>query len=130
MPQAKLDFYTESMPPATELSLERTFLAHERTLMAWIPTSTSLISFGSSFYKFFQYLVETGNAGRSHRLFGPREWISIGIIALGTAVVEHRHDSKILEETYGKKHRSLANILGIIIFLMGFPFLLMVLLHK
>jgi putative membrane protein len=125
---------TEPISPSTELSLNRTFMAYERTLMAWIRTSTSLISFGFSIYKFFQYLVESGRALRPDRLFGAREFaismISIGIIALGIAVVEHRHDWKILEETYGRKHRSLANKLALIIFVVGLFALLLALLHK
>jgi inner membrane protein YidH len=122
------------MSPATELSLDRTFMAHERTLMAWIRTSTSLISFGFSIYKFFQYLVESGRALRPDGFFGPRQFaiimISIGIITLGIAVLEHRHDWKVLEETYERKHRSLANKLALIIFAVGLFFLLLALLHE
>ena len=40
---------------ATQLALDRTWLAHERTLMAWIRTSVSMISFGFTIYKFFQF---------------------------------------------------------------------------
>jgi putative membrane protein len=40
---------------STRLAVDRTRLAHERTLMAWVRTATSLISFGFSVYKFFQF---------------------------------------------------------------------------
>ena len=50
--------YTFVMATNEELALRRTFLAHERTLMAWIRTSVSLISFGFTIYKFFQYLAQ------------------------------------------------------------------------
>ncbi len=40
---------------ATRLAVDRTRLAHERTLMAWVRTATSLISFGFTIYKFFQF---------------------------------------------------------------------------
>jgi uncharacterized membrane protein YidH (DUF202 family) len=33
-----------ALPSSTELALDRTHLAHERTLMAWVRTATSLIS--------------------------------------------------------------------------------------
>jgi putative membrane protein len=122
------------MSPGTELALDRTFLAHERTLMAWIRTSTSLISFGFSIYKFFQYLVETGVAARPGRLLGPREFaigmISVGVVALGLAVIEHRRDYRLLEATYGKRHQSLASKLALIVLVMGFVFLIAVLLRK
>ena len=45
---------------ATRLAVERTRLAHERTLMAWVRTATSLISFGFTLFKFFQYLHQAG----------------------------------------------------------------------
>lgn len=44
------------LPSSTQLAVERTRLAHERTLMAWVRTAASLISFGFTIYKFFQYM--------------------------------------------------------------------------
>ena len=44
-----------SKPDSTELAVDRTWLAHERTLMAWVRTATSMISFGFTIYKFFQF---------------------------------------------------------------------------
>ena len=52
------DHSEDIKPDATKLALERTFLAYERTLMAWTRTSVSLISFGFTLFKFFQYMVE------------------------------------------------------------------------
>jgi Domain of unknown function (DUF202) len=46
---------TADLPNATQLAVERTHLAYERTLMAWVRTATSLISFGFTIYKFFQW---------------------------------------------------------------------------
>ena len=40
---------------ATTLAFERTRIAYERTMMAWVRTATSLITFGFSVYKFFQF---------------------------------------------------------------------------
>ena len=39
---------------STLLAVDRTRLAHERTLMAWIRTATSMISFGFTIYKFLE----------------------------------------------------------------------------
>ena len=44
----------EELPLTTRLALERTRGAYERTLMAWVRTGTSLITFGFAVYKFFQ----------------------------------------------------------------------------
>ena len=38
----------------TSLSAERTRLLYERTMMSWIRTATTLITFGFTLYKFFQ----------------------------------------------------------------------------
>ena len=44
-----------ALDTGTRLALDRTHLAHERTLMAWVRTATSLISFGFTIYKFFSF---------------------------------------------------------------------------
>ena len=43
------------MDTGTKLAVDRTRLAYERTLMAWVRTATSLISFGFTIYKFFEF---------------------------------------------------------------------------
>jgi putative membrane protein len=74
-----------SLNTSTLLAIDRTRLAHERTLMAWVRTATSLISFGFTIYKFFQYLQEQQDPLRV-RAFGPRQYatlmIVIGLLAL------------------------------------------------
>jgi uncharacterized membrane protein YidH (DUF202 family) len=37
------------------LAVDRTRLAYERTMMAWVRTATSMISFGFTIHKFFQF---------------------------------------------------------------------------
>jgi len=117
-----------------DLALRRTFLAHERTLMAWIRTSTSLISFGFTIYKFFQYLVQTNLVDHPpHRFFGPRSFalcmISVGVTALATAVIDYQHTLKILEREHGVKYRSLAGKLAGLMFFLGMGLLIVVLLR-
>ncbi len=83
---------------STRLALERTRLAAERTLMAWIRTSTSLIAFGFTIFKFFQYLA-TEEARRGPLL---SSWavgmimIVIGLAALVLAWFQHRQEMKTL----------------------------------
>jgi uncharacterized membrane protein YidH (DUF202 family) len=63
-------------PSSTELAVERTWLAHERTLMAWVRTATFMISFGFTIYKFFQFeqgsLSEGGADGLGRVTLHPR----------------------------------------------------------
>ena len=75
----------------TELAVERSRLASERTLMAWIRTSLSMISFGFTIYKFFEYLGESpGGIGPRH---GPlnlgRVMVVLGILLLVPAIAQH-----------------------------------------
>jgi len=77
---------TTKLDLAGELALKRTLLAHQRTLMAWIRTSASMISFGFTMYKFFEYLTTAESIRPAHHLFGPRAFgtgmILVGVIAL------------------------------------------------
>lgn len=85
---------------ATQLALERTYLAHERNLLAWVRTAVSLISFGFTLYKFFEYLQEKEPTRQAGRLLGPREYgllmIGIGVLSLGMATFTHRRDLRRL----------------------------------
>ncbi len=56
----------------TELAIQRTNMAAERSLMAWVRTSLSMIGFGFSIYKFFQYLPEELATGNIRRPQAPR----------------------------------------------------------
>ena len=49
---------TELAQDRTGLAFERSRLASDRTTMAYMRTSVSLIGFGFTIYKFFQYLAE------------------------------------------------------------------------
>ena len=44
------------------MARERTILAADRTLMAWIRTTLSMISFGFTIYKFLQAMFESGKS--------------------------------------------------------------------
>ena len=106
----------------TRLAVDRTRLAHERTLMAWVRTATSLISFGFTIYKFFEF--EAGkNAGPSTRLLTPRQFgmimIGTGLIALVMAGLQHRESLRSMKETYGALPRSVAGPVAGLVALLG-----------
>ena len=110
------------------MATDRTRLAHDRTLMAWVRTSTSLISFGFTIYKFFQYLQEEQQSAPRQGLLGPRQYgtlmIIIGIVALVLATYQHRRDMKALRKHYPEVPYSLATILAGLISLLGLVALL------
>jgi putative membrane protein len=89
---------------STQLAIERTRLAHERTLMAWIRTSTSLIAFGFTIFKFFQYM-----ATEEHRRTVVSPWIVgmlmivLGLVALALAWLQHRQAMRSLQAESGEK---------------------------
>ena len=116
---------------ATKLAVERTRLAHERTLMAWTRTATSLISFGFTVYKFFQYLSESQEV-RPRSAIGPRElallMIGIGIMAVVLATIEHRRSMVALRTEYGALiPNSLATIVAALVGALGAVLLVAVL---
>jgi putative membrane protein len=106
---------------STELAFARTRASYERTMMSWIRTSTSLITFGFSIYKFFQ--LEGLERNRQDRLIGPREFalmlVSIGLISLLLATVEHRQNLRELGAHFGGRQRSLAVALAALISVLG-----------
>lgn len=75
---------SEAKPP--DLGYERTRLAADRTLMAWIRTSLSMISFGFTIYKFFMYLRESGVVAQQLPMHGPRN-LGLALVLIGTALL-------------------------------------------
>lgn len=82
------------------LAVERTYLAHERNLMAWTRTATSLITFGFTVFKFFEYLHTSGQTVHSAQVFGARTFgltmIGIGVSLLTLATIQHWWEMKRL----------------------------------
>jgi putative membrane protein len=116
------------------LSFERTRLAYERTMMAWIRTATSMISFGFTIYKFFQYLRENEPATRAKHLVGPRGFgilmISLGLVTLLLATIQHRWSMNMMRKEYPEAPKSLAATLAALISTVGILALLAALLRQ
>jgi putative membrane protein len=110
-----------ALDTSTELAFARTRAAYERTMMSWIRTATSLITFGFSIYKFFQ--IEKPLEVHQDRLIGAREFafllVSIGLISLMLATVEHSHNIRALRAQCPDEHRSLAVLLAALILVLG-----------
>jgi putative membrane protein len=112
-----------SLPDAQHLALDRTLLAHERTLLAWIRTATSLITFGFTLYKFFQYLREQGHLRAAEHPLGARTvgliMIGIGVFVLVAAAWQHRLQLKQLAPPGEKPPFSLALVVATLIAALG-----------
>lgn len=115
------------------LAVDRTRLAHDRTLMAWVRTAASLISFGFTIYKFFQYLRDKGELIQA-RLFGPREFgmamIGIAMTALILATIVNRREMKTLRKHYPSVPYSLATLVAALVGILGVVTFLAVLLRQ
>ena len=112
-----------ALDTGTTLAVERTWLAYERTMMAWVRTATSLISFGFTIYKFFQF--ELGSHPPAvEPLIGPREFallmIGTGLIALALAFIGHQRS---LRDLHGRFHtttpRSVAGVVAGLVSVLG-----------
>ena len=106
---------------STRLAAERTRLAHERTLMAWIRTCTSLIAFGFTIFKFFQYLSteeELHKAIVSPWVVGVL-MIVIGLTGLILAWFQHRQEMKALKAEAGTMPYSISAIMAGLIAILG-----------
>jgi putative membrane protein len=95
--------------------------AYERTMMAWIRTATSLITFGFSVYKIFQ--IESIRGPERNRLIGPRQFalilVSIGLISLMLATIEYRWNIRMPGGPDSHGQRSLAVIIATLIAVLG-----------
>ena len=104
----------EHVPSANDLAVQRTWLANERTMMAWIRTAASLITFGFTIYKFFE--LEGRGADRPEHLLGPHGFalmlIGLGVVALVMADVQHRASVRVLRKSYNELPRSVAGTIA------------------
>ena len=107
----------------TDFALERTVLASERTLMAWIRTSLSMIGFGFTIFKFFQYMPEEIATGNIRRPQAPRN-LGLTLIALGTVTLiaaawQHRNFLGKARAAQTQPALSLSFVVAIAVILIG-----------
>jgi putative membrane protein len=106
----------------TNLAVDRTWLAHERTLMAWVRTSASMISFGFTIYKFFEF--EAGkNSSARHGWFSPRDFalllVIIALVSLVAATIQNRREVHALHIDPRTPHRSISVLIAALISIFG-----------
>jgi putative membrane protein len=127
---------TDLAADRTSLAIARTVLAHDRTLMAWVRTAISLISFGFTIYKFFQYVAEEAPT-HPDRLLTPRAvgliMITIGVGSLVMATWDYRRQTTALHEryrAYGPFDRSIAAAVATVVSGLGIIGFVLVFLHQ
>jgi putative membrane protein len=107
----------------TDLAIQRTNMAAERSLMAWIRTSLSMIGFGFTIYKFFQYLPEEIAAGNIRRPQAPRNLgltlIALGTLALVAATWQHWDFMKTMRASQPRHVWSISFVVAIFVILIG-----------
>jgi putative membrane protein len=121
---------------ATELARERTRAAADRTLMAWIRTTLSLIGFGFAIAKYRDILLAGGLITRPPEeynttlIFG-LSFISLGVFGLLAAVMQHWRILKNIEKaplTF-PGFKPLVMIMAILLLLIGVFAFVAVLIH-
>jgi putative membrane protein len=121
---------------SNELAKERSRLAADRTLMAWVRTSLALIGFGFGIASFRDILLEGGllrgsqNYGGATVVFG-LGFIGLGIVGLLAATIQHWRILQHLkrDDFSYTGFRPLAFIMAILLMLMGLFAFLAVLLN-
>jgi len=119
----------ETSLSSNDLSMVRTRLAIERTMMAWVRTAVSLISFGFSVYKFFDLSEkQVGPTG----IIGPRRFamlmIGTGLFALAAAVTQHWREKGAIRKA-GDRRFSLATVVAGLVAVLGVMALITVILR-
>ena len=88
---------TPNVSESTLLAVDRTRLAHERTLMAWVRTATSMISFGFTIAKL---VPERPSEGLLDTRTFAAIMIGVALVALMFAAIQHHHDIRQLRARY------------------------------
>jgi putative membrane protein len=104
------------------LAIDRTRLAAERNLMAWVRTALSMITFGFTIYKVLQAIQEH-STGPVLRPQAPRNagltLIGIGTFAVIIACIQHRNYVKKLSADEPYKIWDLTLVVACLIALLG-----------
>ena len=90
--------------------------------MAWIRTSLSMIGFGFTIFKFFQYLPENPTKNIVHPN-APRNLgatlVGLGSLVLAAAAWQHLRFLKLIGSSYGHGIRSISFVVSVAVVLIG-----------
>ena len=121
---------------SNELAKERSRQASDRTLMAWVRTSLSLIGFGFAIASFRDIIVEAGLVRRPMGNFNITlifglSFIGLGVMGLLAATLQHWNILQHLKQDDFEYtgFRPLAFIMAILLMLIGLFAFIAVLVH-
>lgn len=95
-------------------------LAHERTLMAWTRTATSLISFGFTIFTFFNKSQEQPRDGLLNYVTYSLTMMTTGLASLAIATWRYHGDIAKLSRQFGTEPRRTVEFIAFIIAALGF----------
>jgi putative membrane protein len=102
---------------ADRLAYDRTRLAYQNTMMGWVRTATTLISFGFTIYKVLQ------ESGKGDRRFGPREFgmtlVVIGLLALLAGMWDYISNMRRLRTECPNLPNSVAGVVAALVGVLG-----------
>ena len=108
----------------TDLAVRRTLIAGERTLMAWIRTAISMIGFGFTICKFFQYMPEEIAARNVLHPQAARNLgltlVALGSVALLAAAWQHWNFLKEIGTPQTHRVWSISFVVAIAVIFIGF----------
>jgi putative membrane protein len=109
---------------SNDLALDRTYLASERTLMGWIRTAISMISFGFTIGKLSQIIDEIEFHGLWRvRMMSvtsvARTLVVLGTTGLAMACVQHRGRIKSLRTMGLTRPISITLVIGVLLTMLG-----------
>jgi putative membrane protein len=106
---------------SNDMARQRTEMAADRTLMAWVRTALSMISFGFTITKFFEYLHESTESTRT--ITGARNLgltlAILGVAGLVAAVVHHQQVLTELGVTRARTRWSVTVVTAVAVAIIG-----------
>ncbi|RJG05716.1 DUF202 domain-containing protein [Noviherbaspirillum cavernae] len=99
-------------------------LANERTFLAWLRTSVSLISFGITINRFSLYLIQSQEIGRQRAPLHDIELTGIGmviagILMIGFAALHYSAVSKSIDRGEYRVYRGPVYVTSILVMILG-----------
>jgi putative membrane protein len=127
------DHRTKIADTRTDLAFQRSNMASDRTLMAVMRTSVSLIGFGFTLYKFFEYMREQPGFDKM-TTFGPRNlglvMVLLGAVMLALSTWQHIAYVYKISKLSGHEFPISASMVGsIIMMIIGFFAVMSILFH-